>query len=206
MEVKEKVIQILRNFYVKNILWALATVIVLVIAVLIWMNIFTLHNESITVPDLRGMTIEKVSQILQNKNLRFEIVDSVFVKGKVPGSVVEQIPAPESNVKEGRIVFLSINAINAKKIPVPDVRDQSSRQAIATLTSMGFDVVRTVEVHSEYKDLVVEVIYNGRKVLPGQRVPMGSGLILNVGDGNAPMNSDSTKDVEAIDHEGESWF
>lgn len=206
MEIKEKVIQILRNFYVKNILWALATVVVLVIAVLIWMNIFTLHNESITVPDLRGMTIEKVSQILQNKNLRFEIVDSVFVKGKVPGSVVEQIPAPESNVKEGRIVFLSINAINAKKIPVPDVRDQSSRQAIATLTSMGFDVVRTVEVNSEYKDLVVDVIYKGRKVLPGQRVPMGSGLVLNVGDGNAPINSDSTKKEEAVDNGGESWF
>lgn len=206
MEIKKTVAQILRNFYVKNILWALAGVATIVIVVLIWMNVYTLHGESITVPDLRGMSIDKVAQILQNKNLRFEVVDSVFVKGKKPGAVVEQIPAPESNVKEGRIVFLSINAIHPKKIPVPDVRDQSSRQAIATLTSVGFEVVKTIEVASEYKDLVVDVIYNGRKLLPGQRVPMGSNLILTVGDGNAPMNSDSTKDVEAIEHEGESWF
>ncbi len=206
MEVKKTIHQLLQNFYVKNILWALGIVVFLVISLLIWLNFYTLHNESITVPDLRGLSVESASQILKNKNLRFEVVDSVFMKGKAPGAIVEQVPAPESNVKEGRIVFLSINSFTAKKIPVPDVRDQSSRQAEATLTSVGFEIASIVEVPSEYKDLVVDVIYRGRKVFPGQKLPMGCKLIINVGNGMAPINSDSTQAVEKVENTEESWF
>jgi len=119
---------------------------------------------------------------------------------------VEQIPAPESNVKEGRIVFLSINAVNAKKVLVPDVRDQSSRQAIATLTAVGFEVGNVVEVPSEYKDLVVDIIYRGQRVLPGQKLPMGGKLILNIGNGLGAVSSDSTKEVEKVENTEESWF
>jgi beta-lactam-binding protein with PASTA domain len=206
MEVKKTIHQLLQNFYIKNILWAIGIILVLVIALMIWLNIYTLHNESITVPDLRGLTVEKAEQILKNKNLRYEVVDSVFVKGKAPGAIVEQIPAPESNVKEGRIVFLSINAVNAKKVLVPDVRDQSSRQAIATLTAVGFEVGNVVEVPSEYKDLVVDIIYRGQRVLPGQKLPMGGKLILNIGNGLGAVSSDSTKEVEKVENTEESWF
>jgi beta-lactam-binding protein with PASTA domain len=206
MEVKKTIHQLLQNFYIKNIIWAIGIILVLVIALMIWLNIYTLHNESITVPDLRGLTVEKAEQILKNKNLRYEVVDSVFVKGKAPGAIVEQIPAPESNVKEGRIVFLSINAVNAKKVLVPDVRDQSSRQAIATLTAVGFEVGNVVEVPSEYKDLVVDIIYRGQRVLPGQKLPMGGKLILNIGNGLGAVSSDSTKEVEKVENTEESWF
>ncbi|MEI7675740.1 MAG: PASTA domain-containing protein [Bacteroidales bacterium] len=206
MEVKKTIHQLLQNFYIKNILWAIGIILILVIALMIWLNIYTLHNESITVPDLRGLTVEKAEQILKNKNLRYEVVDSVFVKGKAPGAIVEQIPAPESNVKEGRIVFLSINAVNAKKVLVPDVRDQSSRQAIATLTAVGFEVGNVVEVPSEYKDLVVDIIYRGQRVLPGQKLPMGGKLILNIGNGLGAVSSDSTKEVEKVENTEESWF
>lgn len=206
MEVKETLHRLLQNFYVKNVLWALGILFVLIVSLLIWLNFYTLHNESITVPDLRGLSVESASQILKNKNLRFEIVDSVFMKGKAPGSIVEQIPTPESNVKEGRIIFLSINSMKAKKVPVPDVRDQSSRQAEATLTSVGFEIAAVSEVHSEYKDLVVEVIYNGHKVYPGQKLPIGSRLILNVGDGLGTISSDSSTEVEKVENKEESWF
>ena len=206
MEVKKTIHQLLQNFYIKNIIWAIGIILVLVIALMIWLNIYTLHNESITVPDLRGLTVEKAEQILKNKNLRYEVVDSVFVKGKAPGAIVEQIPAPESNVKEGRIVFLSINAVNAKKVLVPDVRDQSSRQAIATLTAVGFEVGNVVEVPSEYQDLVVDIIYRGQRVLPGQKLPMGGKLILNIGNGLGAVSSDSTKEVEKVENTEESWF
>ncbi|MFZ4455223.1 MAG: PASTA domain-containing protein [Bacteroidales bacterium] len=206
MEVKKTIYQLLQNFYIKNLLWAIGIITILVISLLIWLNFYTLHNESITVPDLRGLSVESAAQILKNKNLRFEVVDSVYIKGKTPGSIVEQIPAPESNVKEFRIVFLSINSVMAKKVPVPDVRDQSSRQAEATLTSVGFEIASVVEVHSEYKDLVVNIIYRGRNVLPGQKIPMGSKLILNIGDGLGAMNSDSTAEVEKVENAAESWF
>lgn len=206
MEFKKNFQTFLKNFYVRNLLWAIGIVCFLLLAVTLWLNFYTRHGESVTVPDLRGMSVEEASLILSNKKLRFEVVDSVYIRGKKPGSIVEQIPAAESSVKEGRIVFLSINSNTVKKVTVPDVRDVSSRQAIATLTSVGFSVQTVVEVPSEYKDLVVDIIYKGRKLLPGQKLPMGSSLILNVGDGMTPVNSDSTQQVEKVENTEESWF
>lgn len=206
MEFKKKIQAFLKNFYVRNILWAAGIVGLLLLILTIWLSFYTRHGESVTVPDLRGLSVEEASQILSNKKLRFEIVDSVYIRGKKPGSIVEQIPAAELSVKEGRIIFLSINSNTVKKITVPDVRDISSRQAIATLTSVGFVVQTVVEVPSEYKDLVVDVIFRGRKILPGQKLPMGSSLILNVGDGMTPVDSDSTQQVEKVENTEESWF
>ncbi len=208
MEVKKKSTQgLMQNAYFRTLLWAFGIIIGLVVILIIWLRFYTHHNESIVVPDLRGYSVEEVAQILENKHLRFEVIDSVYIKGKKPGSVIEQIPAAESNVKEGRIIFLSINSMTVKKIPIPDVRDQSTRQAMATLTAMGFNVSQVVEVPSEYKDLVVAVVYKGNKILPGQKLPIGANLILNVGDGMVPIDSDSTtQQVEKVENAEESWF
>lgn len=208
MEVKKKSTQgLMQNAYFRTLLWAFGIIIGLVVILIIWLRFYTHHNESIVVPDLRGYSVEEVAQILDNKHLRFEVIDSVYIKGKKPGSVIEQIPAAESNVKEGRIIFLSINSMMVKKIPIPDVRDQSTRQAMATLTAMGFNVSQVVEVPSEYKDLVVAVVYKGNKILPGQKLPIGANLILNVGDGMVPIDSDSTtQQVEKVENAEESWF
>ncbi len=208
MKVKKKSTQgLMQNAYFTTLLRALGIITGLVFILIIWLRFYTHHNESIVVPDLRGYTVEEVAQILDNKHLRFEVIDSVYIKGKKPGSVIEQIPAAESNVKEGRIIFLSINSLTVKKIPIPDVRDQSTRQATATLTAMGFNISQIVEVPSEYKDLVVAVVYKGSKILPGQKLPIGANLILNVGDGMIPIDSDSTtQQVEKVENAEESWF
>lgn len=209
MEVKKKSAHgLLQNIYLKTVLKGAAVFALLIVVLIIWLRFYTHHNESIVVPDLRGYTVEEAADVLKNKHLRFEVIDSVYIRGKKPGSVIEQIPAAESNVKEGRIVFLSINSMVAKKIPVPDVRDQSTRQATATLTAMGFNVSQVVEVPSQYKDLVVDVIFKGAKVFPGQRLPMGANLILNVGDGSEPIDADSTSQepVEKVENSEESWF
>jgi beta-lactam-binding protein with PASTA domain len=38
------------------------------------------------------------------------VVDSVYVKSKLKGSIIDQKPAAGSTVKKNRIVFLTINA------------------------------------------------------------------------------------------------
>lgn len=208
MEVKKKTRRgLLKNVYFRTLLGAVGGIAVLVLVLIVWLRFYTHHNESIVVPDLRGYSVEEAGQLLANKHLRFEVIDSVYIKGKKPGSVVEQIPAAESNVKEGRIIFLSINSVMVKKLPMPEVRDQSSRQAIATLTAMGFNVSQVNEVSSQYKDLVVDVVYKGVKVLPGQKLPVGANLILNVGDGIVPVDSDSAaQQIEKVENAEESWF
>ena len=66
---------------------------------------------------------------------------------------------------------------------LPDVSDVSYRQADAMLKSIGLNVASVEYAPSEYKDLVSDVKYRGRSILPGTRVPEGSSLVLVVGSG-----------------------
>src|SRR5688572_26971203 len=73
-----------------------------------WLNSYTHHGESITVPDLRGMTQEKLEHFLENKHLQYKVVDSLFETKKAPGTILEQDPAPDSKVKENRTIYLTV--------------------------------------------------------------------------------------------------
>ena len=46
--------------------------------VFIYLNISTNHNNYIKVPDLKGLSIENVAEILNKNKLKFEISDSTF--------------------------------------------------------------------------------------------------------------------------------
>src|SRR4051812_2120458 len=67
---------------------------------------YTHHGETITVPDLRGLTVEKLVKFIENKHLKYDIVDSLYEVGKASGTVLEQDPAPDSKVKENRTIYL----------------------------------------------------------------------------------------------------
>ena len=51
------------------------------------------------------------------------------------------------------------------------------------LQSLGLSVSNVEYAPSEYKDLVIEIKYRDRSILPGTRVPEGSSLVLVVGNG-----------------------
>lgn len=176
-------------FIVKRILFAIVIVVSLVVITLFALNIYTHHGESETIPDLRGLYINEAEEILSNHGLFPEIIDSVFNKDKKLGTVIEQIPGPNSTVKKNRPIFLIINSRQIRQIPVPDIRDISFRQATAMIKAIGLNVSRVEYKPSEYKDLVIDLKYNGMSVTPGMRIPMGSMMILVVGNGLGLGNS-----------------
>ena len=51
------------------------------------------------------------------------------------------------------------------------------------LRSVGLNVISVRNVPSEYKDLVLELQYNGRTITPGARLPEGSSVVLLIGNG-----------------------
>ena len=62
----------------------------------------TNHGQTIVVPNLEGKTLTEIEDVLDDRNLRYEITDSVFIAGKTPLSVHSQYPLPGAKVKEGR--------------------------------------------------------------------------------------------------------
>ncbi|MDR1091388.1 MAG: PASTA domain-containing protein [Prevotella sp.] len=193
----------LANAYVKNLLLMAAVVVALIIVVLIALNFYTRHNESIAVPAVKGLQAEEAMNILRSSGLGYEISDSVYQAEGVPGSVIEQIPVGESNVKKGRTVFLIVKAKGVQMIAIPELKDYSRRQAEAQLNSLGFTRITIEEVPATYKGLVISVSYRGKNIVPGQKIPKGASLVLTVGAGGEVQQEDSITESQTVE---ESFF
>lgn len=173
----------LGGFILKRLLLAIVIFVALVWVTIALIDVYTHHGESETVPDLRGLYVEEADLLLNNHGLYSVVIDSVFVRDKKLGTIIEQIPAVNSTVKRNRPIYLIINSRQVRQIPVPDVNDVSFRQADAMLKSIGLNVSSVEYSPSEYKDLVIAIKYRGRNISSGMRVPEGSSLVLVVGSG-----------------------
>ena len=80
-------------------------------------------------------------------------------------------------------MYLVINSREVRKVALPAVNDFSSRQANSMLTASGLQVESIEYVPSEYRDLVIDVKYQGESVTPGTPIPEGDSVILVVGRG-----------------------
>ncbi len=148
-----------------------------------WLSSYTHHGENIDVPDLRGKKISTLDGILKEHNFHYKIVDSLYDGDKMPGTVLDQDPAPKSKVKENRTIYLTINAINPPNVKMPDLVDVSFRQAEAMLQSFGL-VTGEVTYRSDLaKNAVLEQRFKNRIIKPGTMIPKGSEIDLVLGDG-----------------------
>ena len=177
------------NTYVKNIAAMIIIAIVLIGITLFFVNKYTRHDQAIEVPDLKGLQIEDAAAMIAAKNLRYEIVDSLFQKDGVPGAILEQIPSGKSSVKQGRTIYLTIQAKNEPLVAIPDLEDASLRQAETLLNALGIYQINIVSVPSEFQDLVYGVEYKGAPLKGGQKIPKGSTVTLKVGNGNGSNTS-----------------
>lgn len=200
------------RFFWLNLIAMIAVVIAAPLIALQWLDGYTRHGEAVVVPDVKGMHLHLAENALGKQALKAIVIDSSYVKGVAPGSVLEQNPAGGLKVKEGRTVYLTVNADSAPKVAVPDVMDNSSlRQADAKLRALGFKVTEPEYISGE-KDWVYSVKYRGRELKAGEKIPHEAILTLCVGDGNETLPEDSLL-LEGTDSLGndrpmidESWF
>ena len=205
---KEYIIKILKNPFVFNLLLAGVITLVLLGGVMFWLSSYTRHNEAVVVPDVRGLKVEEAAEYFDRSNLRYNVIDSVFSNDVPAGAIVEMIPEAGAKVKDGRIVFITINASTTQMAPMPNVQDLSFRQAQALLEATGFNSVEIEHVPGDYKDLVVGVEHRGRMLSSGEKVSLKAALVLKISNGEGemlPTTTDSTA-VEELDSEEENWF
>lgn len=167
--------------FLKHFLIALGSTLILMLVVLWGIRLYTNHGESFELPDLTGMSVQDAAQALQAKELEYEVADSVYLDGAVPGSVIGQDPDAGHSVKEGRTIFLSICAVAPEQVVMPHLTDISFRQAVSMMQAVGLNVGRIEYQHSEFPNLVLGQKINGQPVLPGTRVNKGSNIDLLIG-------------------------
>ncbi|AXE18854.1 penicillin-binding protein [Runella rosea] len=143
----------------------------------------TNHGQSITVPDLTGMSTQQLEDYLDERNLRYEVVDCTFVVGQKPLTVIRQNPKSGLRVKEDRKIYVYITALTAPNVKMPQLVDRTKRSAEAELMRLGLRLGEIRYVPDPAQNSVMEQLFNGKPIKPGTLIPQGSIIVLEVGDG-----------------------
>lgn len=180
-----------KHYILKHLLLLVIVVVLLFMGLIFWLDNYTRHNEQKLVPDVIGMTEENAATLILGRELNFEVVDSVYRTGALPGAIVDQDPKADSFVKKERKIYLIINAKAAQMTKLPEVVDLSLRQAQTLLAGADFKIKEVIYQPSDYRDLVLEVLYDDKIVNAGEEIPTYSELILHVGDGGIKIETDT---------------
>ncbi len=161
-----------------------AVILLFVLFFYLFLPWYTRHGDSVTVPDLTKMKLEEAIAALDEAGLEHEVADSVFQANREALDIVSQEPPATSKVKPGRKIYLVVNKSVPPMVKFPDgVTGVSNYQAKLRLESWNL-VVKDFEFKpSPYRNLVLEAKYKGRSIKPGEVLPVGSQIILVVGQG-----------------------
>lgn len=151
----------------------------------IYLPIRTNHGETITVPDVVGMTPTELSEFLERRNLRFQVTeDSSYSADFPPLAVLVQVPKPNTKVKENRKIYVTLNAERPPLIRMPKLIDLSLTSAQKTLKAYSLKLGKRTYVPDPVAfGTIHEMKMDGRTVLEGEYVEKGSTIDLFVGDG-----------------------
>ena len=183
MKTKEFFGKFCSKFLIWNLIAMALVVILLIVGVNYGLDWYTHHGESIRVPNIEGMRIDKARETMEECGLEIVVTDSGYNKRLPADCVLTQNPGAGLTVKSGHTIYVTINSSNSPSVAIPDVVDNSSyREAEAKLISLGFKVLPPQYVTGE-KDWVYGVSCNGRKVSTGERISIEQPLTLLVGSG-----------------------
>lgn len=188
-----KITSFIKRFFGSHPIIANLLLIMLVGCILIWIALifldgWTRHGETSTVPQIKGLSYAQASQLLNEADLSIEISDSIYERNTAPGTVIESMPKAGAVVKRGRQVYVTITAFSPKMVTISmPVMGVSSRQAVSYLEALGITSIRLVSVPSQYPDLVENAYSSNKTLTVGTSLPVTSSVTLEVG--TAPVDT-----------------
>lgn len=177
----------LLKFLTSPRIWMHLTLIVIFAAVVLgltmyWLNNYTRHGDSIVVPDLRGVYIDDIDEVLANNDLKYEITDSIYSNSFDRGVVVTQNPWANKAVKRERTIFLTVSRVLPEMVEVPELIGKSLRIAIPLLEITGLQM-ETLEYRPDDSctDCVIGLKYNGEEIDAGTQIIKGAKVVVVLG-------------------------
>ena len=178
------------RIFILNFILSIALTVALGFLTFFLLDAYSHHGQALSIVDFSGLSIDQSKKLAESYKLDCTVVDSIYIKGAVPGTVYEQSPKVGYKVKQGRTVYLTITSKNPEKVQIPNVVDVSLREAIARLESVGLKLGQTIYRHSEYVNLVLSKSINGKEIVSDTLVENGTSidLIVSIGKSNEKTN------------------
>ncbi|MGW8314860.1 MAG: PASTA domain-containing protein [Bacteroidales bacterium] len=162
---------------------AVALTVIILLCSMLWLRIYTHHGQTINVPNLAGLTLEEVADVTSARQLRYEVVDSVFSSEMPRGTVLKQNPVANSKVKKNRNIFLTMNAVNPETVSMPRLVGLSIRQARLALQNVGL-ALGDIKYRPDYAiNNVLQQMHHDSVITEGTEITKGSVIDLVLGMG-----------------------
>jgi beta-lactam-binding protein with PASTA domain len=159
----------------------ISTYVVLLLGSWFWLRWYTDHGEYVSVPDLKGLSVEQAIQALQDRNLNYLIIDSIYDRKAAAGSIYDQSPVFESQVKEGRQVFLTIYRFSPPMEKLGIKQGDYATVAMIKLKNKSIDFDTLYEDNNTLVNSIIRVTQQGRALKATDELPRGSKVLLVIG-------------------------
>jgi beta-lactam-binding protein with PASTA domain len=170
--------------FLVNVILAVLVFVVLIWAVRFSLDVYTHHGEKISVPNLAAMPLDEAVLALKDSELGYEVIDSAAYNSLYPPlAVIEQFPLANADVKSGRVIKLTINPAQPRKIELPNIVEKTTRRAIHYLESRGLKSGELIYVPDIARDRVLGLRIGEEEVEPGTMLEPGTVVDLIVGKG-----------------------
>ena len=171
-----------KNSFRMNALAIIGLCIVLYFLFFAMLGFITGHGAQLKVPNIVGKTLKAGES--QLKTIGFDIqIDSAYDPSKKALTILGQEPEVGEIVKPGRTIFLTVNKAEPPKTPMPNLNGLSLRSAIMILNSSKLELGDTTYRPDIAQGAVLDQLFNGSIIRPGQMIPQGSKISLVLGDG-----------------------
>ncbi|MCS7081648.1 MAG: PASTA domain-containing protein [Bacteroidetes bacterium] len=139
---------------------------------------YTRQRVSVRVPAVVGLAVQDALQKLKAYGLRAELIEVRYDPDFPRDHVLNQAPAPGSEVKPGRRIYLTVNSGEVPMATVPNLKGVSLRNARLQIENYGLSVGEITYVNSPFRNTVID-----QSPPPLSRVPRGSPVNLVVSSG-----------------------
>lgn len=187
-----------RHPIISNIIMIIITGAILVwLFGVVFLKMWTKHDDNVVVPQLEGMKADIAASILTRNGFEVEL-DSIYDATASPGTVIAQSPRENSVVKPGRAIYLRYVCFTPKLVTVPDYYNMSRRSAVAAFENIGLTDITVKEVPSDVAGIVLGARYNGVILTPGKKIPLGASISIEVGAGAEGQYDEYSSDTEEL--------
>ena len=179
---------------------ALGSLVLVLFLFFQFLGLLTHHGEMIPVPDFKGKKLGQLEAFIEDKELSYAIIDSLYLPEEEPGIVIRQDPEPGIAVKHNRTIYLYVSSKMPPQIEMPQFADRSLRQALSMIESYGLKQGK-ISFESGDEGAVLRQVVNGKSYTAeeiksakagGQPflIKKGTPVSLVVGQGSGSMLTD----------------
>ncbi len=156
--------------------------LILILFVLISKLPLNIFPAEVTMPDIRGKSIEEAEQILEDRKLRMKIVGEKYDNTYAADTVLSTEPVAGRIVRQNRLAFVIISK-GIETVEVPDLYNKPYNSALRALSETGLAASKPEE---RYDAFIPKGYVAGQSPQPQSIVPKGSRIAVILSQGPEP--------------------